>query len=107
MGVNYFLLDFVSGGRSPSRGYLLNYIPTASYSADLEHPTLVTSMAAVGLVALATQQPELVSHARNKYSEAIRHLNFALASPVEAVKDSTLMSVISLGVFEHISNSES
>lgn len=105
MGVNYFLQDFVSGGRSPSRGYL-NYIPTA-YSADLEHPTLVTSMAAVGLVALATQQPELVSHARNKYSEAIRHVNFALASPVEAVKDSTLMSVISLGVFEHVSNFES
>ncbi|KAJ5832383.1 hypothetical protein N7474_000694 [Penicillium riverlandense] len=105
MGVNYFLTDFVCGGRSPSRGYL-NYIPTV-YSADAEHQTLSTSMAAVGLVALATHQPELVDRARAKYSEAIRHVNNALASPVEAFKDSTLMSVISLGVFEHVSNYES
>ena len=105
VGVNFFLQDFVTGGRSPSRGYL-NYIPTV-YSADAEQPTLIASMAAVGLVALATQQPELVSHARAKYSEAIRLVNNALASPVEAVKDSTLMSVISLGVFEHVSNFDS
>lgn len=105
IGINYFLQNFVSGGQSPSRGYL-NYIPTA-YSADVEHPMLATSMAAVGLVALASHQPDLVIHARAKYSEAIRHVNFALASPVEAVKDSTLMSVISLGVFEHVSNFES
>jgi hypothetical protein len=66
-------------------------------------------MAAVGLVALAnsTQQPELVSHARVKYLEAIRNVNTALTSHVESVKDSTLMSVISLGLFEHISNFES
>lgn len=105
MGLNYFLQDFVSGGCSPSCGYL-NYIPT-TYSADAENPTLVTSMAAVGLVALAVQRPELVSHARAKYSQAIRYVNSALASPIEAVKDSTLMSVISLGVFEHVSNFES
>ena len=105
MGVNYFLKDFVCGGRSPSRGYL-NYIPTV-YSPDAEHPTLSTSMAAVGLVALASQQPELIRHARAKYSEAIHRVNNALASPDEALKDSTLMSVISLGVFEHVSNYES
>ncbi|KAJ5655195.1 hypothetical protein N7507_007145 [Penicillium longicatenatum] len=105
IGVNYFLQDFVAGGRSPSRGYL-NYIPT-DYSADAEHPTLFTSMAAVGLVALAARQPELVRHARAKYSEAINHVNNALASPVESLKDSTLMSVISLGIFEHVSNFES
>lgn len=63
-------------------------------------------MAAVRLVALATQQPELVSHVHNKYSEAICHLNFALASPIKAVKDSTLILVILLEVFEHILNFE-
>ncbi|KAF7167043.1 hypothetical protein CNMCM5623_000517 [Aspergillus felis] len=105
IGVNYFLRDFVAGGLSPSRGYL-NYIPTV-YSADAEHPALVASMAAVGLVALASHQPELVIRARAKYSEAICLVNQALACPAESVKDSTLMSVISLGVFEHISNFES
>lgn len=103
--MNYFFQEFVAGGRCPSRGYL-NYIPTV-YAADAEHLTLVTSMTAVGLVALATHQPELTVHAHAKYSEAIRLVNNALASPVESVKDSTLMSVISLGVFEHVSNFES
>ncbi|KAL4860472.1 hypothetical protein BDV12DRAFT_205010 [Aspergillus spectabilis] len=105
IGVNYFLQDFVAGGRSPSHGYL-NYIPTG-YFADAEHPTLFTSMAAVGLVALAARQPELFRHARAKYSEAINHVNDALASPAESLKNSTLMSVISLGIFEHVSNFES
>lgn len=105
IGVNYFLQDFVAGGRVPTRGYL-NYIPTV-YSPDSEHPTLITSMAAVGLVALSSRQPELTHHARAKYSEAIRLVNNAIASPTESVKDSTLMSVISLGVFEHVSNFES
>ncbi|KAJ5569504.1 transcriptional regulator family: Fungal Specific TF [Penicillium hispanicum] len=102
VGVNYFLRNFVVGGKPLARG-CLNYIPSV-YRADGEHPTLVTSMAAVGLVALAnsTQQPSLVSHARAKYTEAIHRVNAALASPVESVRDSTLMSVISLGVFEHV-----
>ncbi|KAK6364010.1 hypothetical protein LTS17_012597 [Exophiala oligosperma] len=107
IGVNYFLHNFLAGGQSPSRGFL-NYIPTV-FNAENQHPTLVASMAAVGLVALAnsTRQSELASHARIKYSEAIRNVNAALVSPVESLKDSTLMSVISLGVFEHVSNFES
>ncbi|OJJ43935.1 hypothetical protein ASPZODRAFT_72833 [Penicilliopsis zonata CBS 506.65] len=107
IGVNYFLHNFVTGGQAPSRGYL-NYVPSV-YLAGGEHPTLLASMAAVGLVALAnaTQQPELAGQAQAKYSEAIRQVNMALASPVDSVKDSTLLSVISLGVFERISGHES
>ncbi|KAL2840532.1 hypothetical protein BJY01DRAFT_236736 [Aspergillus pseudoustus] len=107
VGVNYFLHNFIIGGHSPAHGYL-NYIPVV-YSADGEHPTLVASMAAVGLVALAnaTRRPELARHARTKYSEAIHLVNTALSSPVESLKDSILMSVISLGVFEHVSNVQS
>lgn len=106
IGVNYFLRNFVSG-QSSSRG-CLNYIPSV-YREDGEHPTLVASMAAVGLVALAnsTQQPDLANLARAKYTEAIRNVNAALTSPVESIKDSTLMSVISLGVFEHVSEHKS
>lgn len=97
-GVNYFLHHFVVGGQSSSRGYL-NYV-SAVYAADDGHPALVASMAAVGLAALAnsTRQPELSQHAHAKYREAIEHINTALASPVESVKDSTLMSVISLSL---------
>ena len=106
-GVNYFLHHFVVGGRSSSRGYL-NYV-SAVYAADDGHPALQASMAAVGLAALAnsTRQPELSQHARAKYWKAIGHVNTALASPVESVKDSTLMSVISLSlVSEHMSKFE-
>lgn len=106
IGINYFLHNFVIG-HCPSRGHL-NYLSTV-YTTDGKNPTLLTSMAAVGLVALAksTQQPELVSHACAKYWEAIRNVNLALASPVESVKDSVLMSIISLGVFENVSNFDS
>jgi hypothetical protein len=106
VGVNYFLFHFVVGGFSPSRGYL-NYVP-AVFSADGENPTLLASMAAVGLAALAnsTQQPELAQRAHTKYWEAIDKVNAALSSSVESIKDSTLMSVISLGLFEQVSNFE-
>jgi hypothetical protein len=107
MGVNYFLRSFVTGAEPASRGHL-NYVPSV-YRSDDEKTTLTVSMAAVGLVALAnsTQQPELATYARAKYAEAIHKVNNALASPVESIKDSTLMSVISLGVFEHISEYQS
>lgn len=103
LGVNYFVRHFVIGGRADARG-CLNYIPSI-YHADGEQSTLVASMSAIGLVALAnaSQRPELASHARAKYLEAIQNVNAALASPVESIKDSTLMSVISLGIFEYVS----
>lgn len=102
-GVNYFLNNFVI----PERGYL-NYIPYIINAED-ECPCLIASMAAVGLMALAgpTQQPDLINRAHTTYSEAIHHLNSALASPIESVKDQTLMSAITLGLFEHMSNFES
>ncbi|KAJ5334522.1 hypothetical protein N7452_006925 [Penicillium brevicompactum] len=104
IGVSYFVNNFVAGGHSSARGHL-NYVSTI-YRSNERHPTLVASMAAVGLVALANsaQQPGLVSHARAKYSEAIQQVNFALMSPTESLKDDILMSVISLGVFENVSN---
>ncbi|CAG8928594.1 unnamed protein product [Penicillium salamii] len=104
IGITFFVNNFVAGGHSSSRGHL-NYISNL-YGSDGQHPTLVASMAAVGLVALANtaRQPGMVSHARAKYSEAIQLVNTALASPVESLHDDILMSIISLGVFENTSN---
>ena len=102
IGVNYFFHNFIVGSRSSSRG-CLNYIPSVHHAGSHDS-TLAASMAAVGLAALASsrQQLELASHARAKYSEAVRRVNAALTSPVDYAKDSTLMSVISLGVFEQV-----
>lgn len=103
MGVSYFFHHFIRSGQVSSRGFL-NYIPS-TYSADGDQSTLLASMAAIGLLAMAssTRQPELVGQAHSKYAEAVRKVNAALASPVESTKDSTLMSVISLGIFEQVS----
>lgn len=107
LGVNYFVHNFVVGSQHSPRGFF-NYVPPV-YLTDGEHRTLEASMTAVGLMALAnsSRQPELIGHARSKYSQAINNVNCALASPTESLKDSTLMSVISLGVFEHYSEHKS
>lgn len=107
MGVNYFLRQFVNGGSAHSRG-CLNYIPS-SYSLDADNPALLKSMAAVGLIALAksTSNFELAESAQTKYLDAVRMVNAALQTPVKSTEDGTLMAVISLGVFEEISDYES
>ncbi|KAJ4157923.1 uncharacterized protein LMH87_008479 [Akanthomyces muscarius] len=66
-------------------------------------------MAAVGLMALAksTSHFELAGSAQRKYVEAVHMVNSALESPTESLEDSTLMAVISLGVFEEISDYKS
>ncbi|CAG8087650.1 unnamed protein product [Penicillium olsonii] len=104
IGIAFFMNNFVAGGHSSSRGHL-NYVSNL-YDSDGHHPTLGASMAAVGLVALANsaRRPDLVSHARAKYSEAIQRVNTDLASPVDSLRDDLLMSIISLGVFENSSN---
>ncbi|KAJ3496181.1 hypothetical protein NLG97_g2844 [Lecanicillium saksenae] len=66
-------------------------------------------MAAVGLMALAktTSDYDLAGSARSKYTEAVHMVNSALQSPERSRDDTTLMSVISLGVFEEISDYKS
>ncbi|KAK8182095.1 uncharacterized protein BKA78DRAFT_57200 [Phyllosticta capitalensis] len=65
-------------------------------------PALLYCMKAVGLSGLARlhHDPRMLNRAWGQYSEAIRLTNQALASPTEALKDGTLLSVIILGVFE-------
>lgn len=107
MGVNYFLRHFVNGGRAHSRG-CFNYIPS-TFSLHAENPTLLKSMAAVGLIALAksTSNFKLAGSAQSKYAEAVHMVNTALQTPSKSREDSTLMAVISLGVFEEISDYKS
>lgn len=65
---------------------------------------LVASMNAVGLATLsnAVHAPELMVRARKGYVHALQLTNKALRSPVEAKKDSTLFSVMILGIFETV-----
>ena len=58
-------------------------------------------------LAKSTSHFELAGSAQSKYVEAVRMVNSALESPTESLKDSTFMAVISLGVFEEISDYKS
>ncbi|KAK7700442.1 hypothetical protein SLS57_012083 [Botryosphaeria dothidea] len=86
-----------------------NPVASTGAAADLwsceidEH--LYTSMKAVGLVGLYRQShnPEFEKLAWKRYLEAIQRTNEALRSPQMATKDSSLLAVIILGLFESIS----
>ncbi|KAK4115034.1 hypothetical protein N656DRAFT_703813 [Canariomyces notabilis] len=72
--------------------------PSASGQVD----GVLASMTAVGLMELASmkQSVDLMDAARKSYGTALRLVNHALQDPAEAVKDSTMLSVLILGVFE-------
>ncbi|KAK0628002.1 White-opaque regulator 1 [Lasiodiplodia hormozganensis] len=68
-------------------------------------PHLFTSMKAVGLIGLYrhSHNPEFEKLAWRRYLDAIRVTNEALRDPAVATKDSSLLAVIILGLFESIS----
>jgi len=90
------------GPNGPSKGYLHNLVEL-SQTQTLED-NLTTSMRAVGLAAYAhsAQAPSLLQNARYQYIKAIQLTNAALRSPEDATKDSTLMAIQVLGIFETI-----
>ena len=63
---------------------------------------VLASMTAVGLMGLAnmTRSSELMEDARKSYGTALRLTNYALKNPAEAIKDTTMLSVLILGLFE-------
>jgi hypothetical protein len=73
-------------------------------SQNDEDEHLLASMYAVGLASLSNylHSDQLMAQAREGYVCALRLTNAALKSPSEAKKDSTLFSIMILGVYETI-----
>ncbi|KAF4123286.1 Fungal Zn(2)-Cys(6) binuclear cluster domain, partial [Geosmithia morbida] len=65
---------------------------------------VTASMAAVGLAGLSkvTRCGQTMMRARQSYGNALKLTNTALQDPVQAVKDSTMLSVLILGTYEFI-----
>lgn len=65
---------------------------------------VMAAMTAVGLASLSamTRSEPMMESARKSYGTALRLTNAALRDPAEAVKDSTLLSVLILGLYEMI-----
>jgi hypothetical protein len=74
----------------------------ASLAPERQLDGVMASMTAVGLVGVSqlTGSTELMEAARKSYGTALRLTNTALRNPKEAVKDSTLLAILILGLFE-------
>ncbi|KAL8371420.1 hypothetical protein RB595_001292 [Gaeumannomyces hyphopodioides] len=71
-----------------------------------EIDSVMASMTAVGLAGLAnmTRSGDVMDSARKSYGTALRLINTALRLPDEAVKDTTMLSILILGLFEMIAD---
>jgi hypothetical protein len=78
------------------------------YSQSNTDQYLLASMSAVGLAGLsnAIRAPELMLRAQKDYVTALRLTNLALRSPTCVKKDSTLLSVMILSIFETITGTD-
>ena len=97
-----FVANYVYALNGHTRGHL-DYL-TDVFKKDNLDEGLNSSMKAVGLAGFAhsTHSPYLIKNARYQYIKAIRHTNAALRDPTAVKKDSTLLTIIILGIFESI-----
>jgi hypothetical protein len=100
--IGIFVYNYVYDPTGPSSGHL-DQVTDLHRSLGLED-CLLTAMKAVGLASYAHKAcaPSLLLNARYQYTKAIRLTNAALQSSDDVTKDSTLMAVQILGVFEQV-----
>lgn len=105
-GVNYFMFNFVRMPNGPSHGYFF-YIEDLCRSGGFDD-ILQSAMTATGLASHATktQSSLLMSRARTEYAMALRKINASLKSPTDALKDSTLIAIIVVAIFESIAGAK-
>lgn len=97
-GTNYFFVHFVADENSHG---LFNYL--RDIVKDGVDGLLQSCITAAGLAGLSnvSKSTTLMSHARTAYAKALRYINTAVASPIDALQDSTLAGILILAVYEH------
>jgi hypothetical protein len=102
LATGFFISNYVIGNSALGRGHL-DPIENMSRFGGFDE-ALLCSMKAVGLAgfAHAAHAPHLLKNAQYQYVRAIQSTNAALRDPVAVKKDSTLLSVMILGIFETI-----
>ncbi|CZR57327.1 related to negative acting factor [Phialocephala subalpina] len=105
-GINYFMFNFVKMPNGPSHGYFY-YIEDLCRGCGFDG-TLQPAMIATGLAGHAnrTQSSYLMARARKEYAMALRRINAALRSPSEALKDSVLLAIVIVAIFETIAGAK-
>lgn len=107
-GVAYFFSRYVAMAETVSHqrfDFLRDVWKPLSSAPDRQVDGVLASMTAVGLMGLAstTKSADLMAAAGKSYGTALTLTMHAL-QPAEAVKDSTMLSVLILGVFEMTKN---
>ncbi|KAL2124000.1 hypothetical protein VTJ04DRAFT_365 [Mycothermus thermophilus] len=108
-GVAWFFSRFVTVAEMVPHlnfDFLRDVWQASSSQPDAEIDSVLASITAVGLMGRAsmTRSPELMDAARKSYGTALRLINRALQDDVEATKDTTILSVLILGLFEMFSD---
>ncbi|KAK4151769.1 hypothetical protein C8A00DRAFT_16860 [Chaetomidium leptoderma] len=109
-GFAYFFSRYVTADETVSHqkfDFLRDVWKPSSSMPDAQIDGVLASMTAVGLMGLAStaRSPDLMDAARKSYGTALRLTNHALQDPAEAVKDTTMLSILILGVFEMMTES--
>jgi hypothetical protein len=100
--IGFFFSNLVTNLFGPSQDSL-DYIPALSNKNDMDEH-LFASMRAVGLAGFSNvvNSPELMKEARRDYLASLQLVNTALRSQVDVKKDSTLLAVMILSIFETV-----
>lgn len=98
----FFFAHYVIGNRNLPRGHF-EYLP-AMYHQSGVGQALRTSLLATGLAGFANtvQSQELMKTAGQWHVSALASTNAALRSPTDATKDTTLIAVLILGIYENL-----
>lgn len=102
--IGFFLASYVISPTFVPRGQF-DFLPELLSRPDTEE-ILQRSATAAGLAALAnaTKSPHISKKAQKEYISALALTNKALGSTQTAIKDSTLVSVIMLGMYENFTH---
>lgn len=98
----FFFINFLHPNLPPSRGRL-GFLPQV-YNQISPTGTLAQIIITMGMAAMAStfKSPEMMFAARERHTSVLRATNVALQDRQEAKTDSTLVTVLLLGIFEVI-----
>ncbi|CAG8879188.1 unnamed protein product [Penicillium nalgiovense] len=101
MGLDFFLSQYVVRQSGPSSGFF-DYAPAMLAQDDGGNDMLEGAMLAVGFSGLArtTSQADLLTRSMMMYTRTMERVNLALADPQAARRDSTIVSVLVLALYE-------
>ncbi|KAL1894923.1 hypothetical protein Sste5346_005610 [Sporothrix stenoceras] len=104
-GTAFFFSRYVTMDENASHqrfDFLYDIWKPGSLTAERPLDGVMASMTAVGLVGISqlTHSEEIIDSARKSYGTALCLTNIALKDPEEAIKDTTMLSILILGVFE-------